>query len=531
MHKFLSKLGFLSVTSVFLCGCSVTFWVQLNSGNLFDYCEYSKFGWIDDTKIYCNLEGVDWINPWIFNWYNKVKSLDIMWNEDIKILKSNTFVWLDNLEYLSLSDNDINNIELWAFNWLSSLKRLYLNQNQINTLSKWLFDWLTSLEELNLRLNKIDNIEDGIFSRLSNLINLDLSENSIDKIEHWDFLWLDSLKSLDLGYNEIINFDDRIFEELNQLTRLDISFNCLSKNEISGIENKCSNNSIKLYNSEQEACYIVDISPDKRNWFTEWPVIAKLNLTWDDSTVSENLSYLDDVPDLIFTENGTQSFIRVPPLSRNWITDVTVDWIKTDGNTDKTQNNRLNMSDTLNTEKKNEENEKEDIIDDYNYSIYNPNYSDEMNEAYQYAYKYWITTMNQIEKAKMNSPLTRIAMAKMLSKYATSVLWKKPDTSKTCSFNDVPLSLDSQYDNWVSTACQLWIMWIWIKNFKPNGLVTRAEFATALSRLLYWTQDWTDKYYSTHISTLYNKWIISNTNHSLIEKRWYVMLMLMRSAN
>ena len=219
-------------------------------------------------------------------------------------------------------------------------------------------------------------------------------------------------------------------------------------------------------------------------------------------------------------------------ISNKWDNNITSDIPDTWNTSNMDDNNTSNdVSDTWNTNNMDDNNSSDYSVFRPNYSIYNPNYSDEMNEAYQYAYKYWITTMNQIEKAKMNSPLTRIAMAKMLSKYATSVLWKKPDISKTCSFNDVTLALDSQYDNWVTTACQLWIMWIWIKNFKPNGLVTRAEFATALSRLLYWTQDWTDKYYSTHISTLYNKWIISNTNHSLIEKRWYVMLMLMRSAN
>ena len=45
------------------------------------------------------------------------------------------------------------------------------------------------------------------------------------------------------------------------------------------------------------------------------------------------------------------------------------------------------------------------------------------------------------------------------------------------------------------------------------------------------SKDGTDKYYSTHISVLNNKWIISNTNPNLLERRWYVMLMLMRAAN
>ena len=67
-------------------------------------------------------------------------------------------------------------------------------------------------------------------------------------------------------------------------------------------------------------------------------------------------------------------------------------------------------------------------------------------------------------------------------------------------------------------------------SFKPNGKVTRAEFATALSRMLYWLEDWVDKYYSTHLNKLYNEWIISSTDPKIKELRWYVMLMLMRSS-
>ena len=120
-------------------------------------------------------------------------------------------------------------------------------------------------------------------------------------------------------------------------------------------------------------------------------------------------------------------------------------------------------------------------------------------------------------------------MAKMLSQYAINILNKTPDTSKTCTFTDVTKNMDISYDKWPTKACQLGIMGINIQEFRPNDTVTRAEFATALSRLLYWTTDWKDQYYSTHLEILYKNWIISNTDPKLYEKRWYVMLMLMRS--
>jgi hypothetical protein len=67
--------------------------------------------------------------------------------------------------------------------------------------------------------------------------------------------------------------------------------------------------------------------------------------------------------------------------------------------------------------------------------------------------------MNTIREANMDAPLTRIAMAKMLSQYAINVLGKTPDTTKVVpNFPDVDAKLDADYDNGVTLAYQLGIM-------------------------------------------------------------------------
>jgi hypothetical protein len=90
---------------------------------------------------------------------------------------------------------------------------------------------------------------------------------------------------------------------------------------------------------------------------------------------------------------------------------------------------------------------------------------------------------------------------------------------------------DMMYDYGVTNACKLWIMWINMPDnkFRPNDTITRWEFATALSRLLYNTVDW-NPYYETHLRKLKSEWILSNTDPNMRETRWYVMLMLMRST-
>ena len=175
-----------------------------------------------------------------------------------------------------------------------------------------------------------------------------------------------------------------------------------------------------------------------------------------------------------------------------------------------------------------------------NISQWNPSevlgnwYTREQNNAYNFSYANWITSVKDIKDAKVNWPLTRIAMAKMLSYYAINVLGKTPDTSKTIKFGDVSDKLNAQYNNSVVLAYQLGIMWQNMKNneFRPNDEVTRAEFVTALSRMIYWVEDWkwSTKYYEPHMSKLYKEWIISKTDPKIKEKRWYVMTMLMRSA-
>ena len=161
----------------------------------------------------------------------------------------------------------------------------------------------------------------------------------------------------------------------------------------------------------------------------------------------------------------------------------------------------------------------------------------EENDAYSFAKSNGITTTDSIDNAKMNTELTRIQMAKMLSNYAINVLWQEPDVSKwTIKFDDVTNKMDKQYDNAVTKAYQLWIMWQNMKNneFRPSDTVTRAEFASALSRLLYqteeWEYKWTWKYYIPHVSKLYNEWIVNKTDPEIKEKRWYVMTMLMRTV-
>ena len=158
-------------------------------------------------------------------------------------------------------------------------------------------------------------------------------------------------------------------------------------------------------------------------------------------------------------------------------------------------------------------------------------YNQEFHDAYEFAFKNGITTMPSMAEADMNGTLTRIAMAKMLSQYAINVLGKTPDTGKNISFPDVSPELDAQYNSGLTLSYQLWIMGIWIDEFRPFDEVTRAEFVTALSRMLFGLADGENLYYETHMQKLLEEKIITVADPDMKELRWYVMIMLMRSAD
>jgi hypothetical protein len=153
----------------------------------------------------------------------------------------------------------------------------------------------------------------------------------------------------------------------------------------------------------------------------------------------------------------------------------------------------------------------------------------EYEQAYNFAFGKGITTMKTLKDADMDGKLTRTQMAKMVVNYAMNVLGRTLNTWTVCTFSDTANQSDEM--KWyITKACQLGIMWINTKKFVPNGIVTRAQLWTTISRLLYGTAESGSDYYSVHLNTLKGKWVITNTNPNLVERRVFLMLMLMRAA-
>lgn len=157
------------------------------------------------------------------------------------------------------------------------------------------------------------------------------------------------------------------------------------------------------------------------------------------------------------------------------------------------------------------------------------NYTTELQSAYTYAHSIGITTMPSIDAADMYGNLIRSHMAKMMVNYSKNVLGKTPDTSVSCNFTDVA-GQSAELQGYIKEACQLGIMGQWITAFNPNGVVTRAQFGTVLSRALRGNLfDGADPYYKDHLQSLKDVGIMTKIDTpSANEIRGYVMLMMMR---
>lgn len=164
-------------------------------------------------------------------------------------------------------------------------------------------------------------------------------------------------------------------------------------------------------------------------------------------------------------------------------------------------------------------------------------YDEETVAAYDFAFSLGMTTIDNIVDADLDGTLIRAHMAKMFVEFARDVMGREIDESIYCWGMADLGDLDEEMQRYAVEACQMGIMGVAgdgvtpLENFNPDGIVTRAEAATALSRVLWGSEfDGQDPWYAGHIDALADAGLIVNTDPTLIEQRGYFMIMLHRIA-
>ena len=129
----------------------------------------------------------------------------------------------------------------------------------------------------------------------------------------------------------------------------------------------------------------------------------------------------------------------------------------------------------------------------------------------------------------MCDQILRIELAKMFTNFVINILSRQPDESRKCGFIDMT-NANQEQRLYAQTACQLGIMGLEYDGspstvFNPNSYVTRAEFATAFSRVLFGGENNGNAScrYCDHMFALKKADIITNMSPDLLELRAFIM--------
>lgn len=164
-------------------------------------------------------------------------------------------------------------------------------------------------------------------------------------------------------------------------------------------------------------------------------------------------------------------------------------------------------------------------------------YDQETQNAYAYAFTNGITTLPSIDAAFPFGKLYRRDVAKMIVEFSISQ-GKNTIIHSGCSFTDIQ-EVEVQLQAYMIHACRLGLMGLhgdgspW-EVFRPDDVLTRAEFGTLLSRMLRWvTYNSADpnaeNRYEGHLQALKDSGIMQHIETPwAVELRVYAWIIFMR---
>ena len=161
---------------------------------------------------------------------------------------------------------------------------------------------------------------------------------------------------------------------------------------------------------------------------------------------------------------------------------------------------------------------------------------EETNQLYEWAKETELTSTENVDTFRLDAPLTRSEMAKIVSIFLQKFLGQFADPDIRCTqFTDIA-GITSDLHDYIIEACNLWIMgrtsdgeWV-NKTFAPHNKVTKAEAVTILSRL-FWGNTYQpqakQQWYENHLNHLIQLWVITdsqNLNIPFTRREFYTTL-------
>lgn len=174
-----------------------------------------------NASAYCEMISLTEI-PSINQLPNNVQLLDMSKNRLKRLSVSDLFAYL---QKLTLSHNQIEEIETNAFAHYPNLTELDLSFNQIERLPDNLFAALSQLKVLRLQMNRLATLPDQIFHPLVRLEMLDLSDNPLHYAYDSWFKKSANLRQLDMSSCHLTELPHSLFYQAVRLEQLDLSDN------------------------------------------------------------------------------------------------------------------------------------------------------------------------------------------------------------------------------------------------------------------------------------------------------------------
>ena len=166
------------------------------------------------------------INANSFQSLKGLQDLDLSGNY-LSTLHAGVFGDLQTLIYLNLSSNNLEVLEDQCFTGLNELEMLDLYANKLKILPATLFQNLTNLEFLSLATNKIAILDANLFVRLGKLKILYLPDNMLSVLPMSIFMSLHELEVLTLHSNQLKSIQTELFQVTKNLQILNIGNNLI----------------------------------------------------------------------------------------------------------------------------------------------------------------------------------------------------------------------------------------------------------------------------------------------------------------
>ena len=281
------------------------------SGNLLDQIDTGSFAQLEileEVDLSHNM--ITTIKNGAFDRIPHLKRLHLQGNELVNY-KGDIYTGMGNdteLEYLDLSDNEINYLYPESFSFHPYLKWVNFARNRLPFFPTQFIKGLNYLQYLNLEQNQISSLEDDDFANMPRMRTLKLARNAIGPISETAFQNSSQLQYIDLSHNNISELKSDVFVGIVRL-QLDASHNNLTKIPSDIFDKR------KVFRLES-----IDLS---HNYFTQIPVDVLQNQYFSLETLKISHNKIQVIPsDANILVNVKEMDLSFNPLSKDSIANV-----------------------------------------------------------------------------------------------------------------------------------------------------------------------------------------------------------------